>query len=225
VLFSVHDVAMIDVRHGKILEYFSMAKSQEKMVALMKVLKTVGNPVSRSKDCALSMKQNLSNSVVCELKLENELKGSIEENFSVFMSQVEHEAQKREIPSISWIDAKQIMNLRHGYKTLNEPLAFGCTRHEFVCKKTMFVMTVNMSAWYLKEAKTTVKMCVKSDTLLSLMQMMKLFKLHHECLKSIPSFTYDPMHSKMLTDRTIGEQSQSIRSSQIPSNTRKNRQM
>jgi hypothetical protein len=32
VLFSVHDVAMINVRRGKILEYFSIAKSQEKMV-------------------------------------------------------------------------------------------------------------------------------------------------------------------------------------------------
>jgi hypothetical protein len=216
-------VAMIDVRHGKILEYFSMAKSQEKMVVSMEVLKTVGNPVSRSKHCALSMKQNLSNSVVCELKLKNELKESIEENFSVFMSQVEHEAQKREIPSISWINARQIMNLRHGYKTLNEPLAVKCTRHEFVSKQTMFVMTVYMSAsLYLKEAKTTAKMCVKSDTLPSLMQMMKLFKLHHAYLKSILSFTYDPMQSKMLTDRTIGEQSQTIRASQISPNTRKN---
>lgn len=214
---------MIDVRHGKILEYFSMGKSQEKMVVSMEVLKTVGNPVSRSKHCALSMKQNLSNSVVCELKLKNELKESIEENFSVFMSQVEHEAQKREIPSISWINARQIMNLRHGYKTLNEPLAVRCTRHEFVSKQTMFVMTLYMSAsLYLKEAKTTAKMCVKSDTLPSLMQMMKLFKLHHAYLKSILSFTCDPMQSKMLTDRTIGEQSQTIRASQISPNTRKN---
>jgi hypothetical protein len=39
---------MIDVRHGKILEYFSMTKSQEKKVVSMKVLKTVGNPVSSS---------------------------------------------------------------------------------------------------------------------------------------------------------------------------------
>ncbi len=75
VLFSVHDVAMIDVRHGKILEYFSIAKSQEKMVVLMEVLKTVGNPASRSKHYALSIKQNLSNSVVCELKLETSSKG------------------------------------------------------------------------------------------------------------------------------------------------------
>ena len=223
VLFSVHDVAMIDVRHGKILEYFSMAKSQEKMVVSMEVLKTVGNPVSRSKHCALSMKQNLSNSVVCELKLKNELKESIEENFSVFMSQVEHEAQKREIPSISWINARQIMNLRHGYKTVNEPLAVRCTRHEFVSKQTMFVMTLYMSAsLYLKEAKTTAKMCVKSDTLPSLMQMMKLFKLHHAYLKSILSFTYVPMQSKMLMDRTIRQQSQTIRASQISPNTRKN---
>jgi hypothetical protein len=75
---------------------------------------------------------------------------------------------------------------------------------------------------YLKEAKTTAKMCVKSDTLRSLMQMMKLFKLHHAYLKSILSFTCDPMQSKMLTDRTIGEQSQTIRASQISPNTRKN---
>ncbi len=59
VLFSVHDVAMIDVRHEKILEYFSIAKSQEKMVVLMEVLKTVGNPASRSKHYALGMKQSL----------------------------------------------------------------------------------------------------------------------------------------------------------------------
>jgi hypothetical protein len=157
------------------------------------------------------MKQNLSNSVVCELKLENELKGSIEENFSVFMSQVEHDAQKREIPSISWINATQIMNLRHGYKTLNEPLAVTCTRHEFVSKQND-VCNDCVHVCILK-AKTTAKMCVKSDTLPSLMQMMKLFKLHHAYLKSILSFTYDPMQSKMLTDGTIVEQSQTIRAS------------
>ncbi len=122
------------------------------------------------------------------------------------MSQIEHEAQERKIPLLSWMNAKQIMNLRHRYKTLNEPLAFGCTRHAFVSKQTMFVMTVYTSAtWCPKEAKTTAKMCVKSDTLLSLMQMMKLFKLHHAYLNPISSFTYDPMQSKFQKCLRIGQ--------------------
>jgi len=78
------------------------------MVVLMEVLKTVENPVSRSIHHALSMKRSLSNSAVCEMKLENELEGSTEENFSVFMSQVEHGAHKRKVPSLSWMNAKQI---------------------------------------------------------------------------------------------------------------------
>jgi len=68
-----------------------------------------------------------------------------------------------------------------------------------------------VSEGLLKEAKTTANMCVKSDTLLLLKKIMKSFKLHHAYLKSIPSFDYDPMQSKMLTERTIGEHFQTIR--------------
>jgi hypothetical protein len=57
---------------GKILNIFLLQNLKKKMVVLMEVLKTVGNPVSRSKYCALSMKQNLSNSGVCELKLKKQ---------------------------------------------------------------------------------------------------------------------------------------------------------
>ncbi len=104
VLFSLHDVATIDVHHGKILEYFSIAKSQEKIAVLMVVSKIVENPVSRSTHHALSMKQNLANIMVCELKLENDLEGFTEENFGAFTPQLEHEAH---VPLLAWMNAKQ----------------------------------------------------------------------------------------------------------------------